>query len=222
MQPFYMRYRTQDVPVAYRVWEENEYRVPRLDGGVVIDVGAHIGAFARLALEKGASRVVCHEPDLDNFDLLLRNIDKIPNLPVLCRRRALWSYDGEIYWRPFPAFAQTAQHKAVPTPTPLKVPCVSLDSLLALEREVELLKLDCEGGEVPGLCACTSLRKVRRVVGELHTCERIKGFPEPTKAWLEKKLLELGMAWVHMEESPEPYGLVAFWAGRTLADRIAK
>lgn len=43
-------------------------------GHVVLDVGAHIGAFGRYALDRGASRVIAYEPEPENAALLRANL----------------------------------------------------------------------------------------------------------------------------------------------------
>eukprot|EP01052_Picozoa_sp_SAG31_P020902 SAG31_NODE_1591_length_7814_cov_4.501453_8_plen_616_part_00 len=43
-------------------------------GHVVVDLGAHIGVFARYALAEGASRVFCFEPEPGNLELLNKNL----------------------------------------------------------------------------------------------------------------------------------------------------
>ncbi len=40
----------------------------------VLDVGAHIGIFSRLALAEGCSHVIAYEPEPTNFELLSRNM----------------------------------------------------------------------------------------------------------------------------------------------------
>ena len=40
----------------------------------VLDVGAHIGIFSRLALAEGCSRLIAYEPEPTNFELLSRNM----------------------------------------------------------------------------------------------------------------------------------------------------
>ena len=55
----------------------------------VLDVGAHIGIFSRLALAEGCSRIIAYEPEPTNFELLSRNMNIVKptasksSLPVI-------------------------------------------------------------------------------------------------------------------------------------------
>lgn len=55
----------------------------------VLDVGAHIGIFSRLALAEGCSRIIAYEPEPTNFELLSRNMNTVKpiasksSLPVI-------------------------------------------------------------------------------------------------------------------------------------------
>lgn len=53
----------------------------------VLDVGAHIGVFSRIALGEGCRRIIAYEPEPSNFDLLNKNMEiisfKTSNLPVI-------------------------------------------------------------------------------------------------------------------------------------------
>src|SRR5262245_17222060 len=53
-----------------------EYRAlePYLEGADVLDVGGHVGGFARFALDRGAASVTSFEPDEANADLFVRNV----------------------------------------------------------------------------------------------------------------------------------------------------
>lgn len=57
------------------VWRANDYRleVQHVRGGIVIDVGANVGAFSVLAAKLGAAAVHAYEPDPTNYALLLEN-----------------------------------------------------------------------------------------------------------------------------------------------------
>lgn len=67
-----------------RVWDDfviNESAYGKLtipEGSTVLDIGAHIGVFARDAVRRGAGHVVSYEPEPRNLDVLRRNADGFP------------------------------------------------------------------------------------------------------------------------------------------------
>lgn len=49
-------------------------------GDIVFDIGANIGTFAIKAVQEGAKKVYCFEPENDNFSLLQRNTKSFDNV----------------------------------------------------------------------------------------------------------------------------------------------
>jgi len=168
---------TQDALMYREVVVENEYGLPQRLGpqDVVVDVGAHIGCFALAALTRGAGRVVCLEPDPDNFRLLATNTKPYSDRVRLVQA-ACWGTPAppeglrlaQIARRLLGGVRATAMPTCVPG-TGDAVGAVSLDDLLEeLPPRVALLKLDCEGSEWPILFTSEGLARVERIVGELH------------------------------------------------------
>lgn len=63
-----------------------------ISGDVVIDVGAHVGVFAKKALENGASQVIAMEPDPLNLECLRRNLGgEIRSGRVVVWPKGAWS-----------------------------------------------------------------------------------------------------------------------------------
>lgn len=60
--------------VVRAVGREYADLVPYMDGAVVLDIGAHVGAFTLMALNAGAKLVVCIEPGSPSVALLKQNI----------------------------------------------------------------------------------------------------------------------------------------------------
>lgn len=203
---FLVRHGTQDGAVAREVLDANEYRLPdRLDG-LVVDVGAHVGAFARACLDRGA-RVVCFEPDAGNYALLCRNVPAAD-----CYRRAVWAADGEVRVTRPTAAATAMAHTLLPAGDP--APAVGLDALLrhyARGYPVRLLKLDAEGAEVPILAGAADLSPVRAVCGEAHWLYPVPGFPGPSKAWFAGRLRALGFPRLDWQDADVTS---LFWASR--------
>jgi len=67
------------------------------DGDVVVDVGSHIGTFTRIALQKGAQRVVAFEPDPGSNACFKRTFEKeIAEGRVLLMEAGLWETSGSL------------------------------------------------------------------------------------------------------------------------------
>lgn len=67
-----------DAPVVREIWCENVYEVydgDLSDTGIVVDLGANIGAFSLYAAMLGAKKVIAVEPERNNLELLKKNID---------------------------------------------------------------------------------------------------------------------------------------------------
>lgn len=117
-----------------------------LRGSTVVDVGAHVGDTALYYAEKGAE-VFAFEPDPDNFARLERNLALNPELAkrIHARREAVGE-DGTVSFYVGLGGGSGLYARAG---TPVRVPSVSLETLLArdhLERPF-LLKADCKGCE---------------------------------------------------------------------------
>jgi FkbM family methyltransferase len=75
------------------------YEWPNFTPGEIIDGGANIGLFSILAAASFPhAKLICYEPDADNFELLSRNLD-INNIDAECHRKGLWSRDTTLYYR---------------------------------------------------------------------------------------------------------------------------
>jgi FkbM family methyltransferase len=173
-----------DTEVINEVWQTDQYQVrpEQVRGGLVIDIGANIGAFTVLAIRMGAAEVHAYEPEPANFQLLEANVDA--NLPVLSRPRvlvdasceAVGAAAGECRLIPGPGGTHGGgTHVAGPdepdeTPFTWVAPVRPIAEVIPEGREVALLKLDCEGAEYEIMDAMPErlLPQVRRIVMEFH------------------------------------------------------
>lgn len=169
-----------DRAICREIWERDVYGVRcfPLDPDTVIDIGAHIGAFAVMAAEAwpGAQILAC-EADPDNVDLLRRNLAGYSNVAIvpaaitgddigevdfrMVGDKTLGNSGGGSCCRPEPGTRLT------------RVPAQSILRLWRLFqlRACALLKLDCEGMEATILKALADaglLAAVEHVVGEWH------------------------------------------------------
>lgn len=142
---------------------------------VVIDVGGFIGDFSLYAVKRlNARRVIVCEPSPRNWALLLKNIanngyeDRIEpvNKAVTDGGNAMMNIDAPDEWQCMvSAYCPSEQRLSA-------VPGISLSQLLrdhAVES-VDLLKIDCEGGEYAILETTPTdvLSRIRNIVFEYH------------------------------------------------------
>lgn len=66
-----------DLLVLREIWSENVYEVNEGtfdDTHIVLDIGANIGSFTIWAASKGAQKIIAFEPELNNLELLKKNL----------------------------------------------------------------------------------------------------------------------------------------------------
>jgi FkbM family methyltransferase len=156
----------------------NEYRVNRFAGKIVVDVGAHIGSFSRLAADNGATVVYSFEPNADNYRVLCENV---AGTQVQTYNMAVHAASGLLV-KSIESLepTNTGGCGVVLSPDGAGTPTISMDDIIDLAGYVHILKMDCEGGEYPGLLKCTKLNRVDAIVGEYHghATETIEGLKE--------------------------------------------
>lgn len=156
------------------------------DQPVVIDIGGYIGDFALYAAKcLNASKVVVCEPSPRNWALLEKNVannhfhDRIimVNKAVTDGKEIMLNVDA-------PDRGQARVSAYHPTNDQRRtVPVVTLSSLVEQHglEIIDLLKIDCEGGEYDILLSTPSelFRRIRNIVFEYH---EIAGFESKLKA----------------------------------------
>lgn len=229
--PLIFRPQTWDRNIWDSVMTGNEYK---LSGAfhaddVVIDIGAHIGAFSCRVLDMGAGRVVAVECEPDNFLILRHNLHEA----CCATDRAVLVY-GAAVGVPLGQRMRHVYAAATGTNTGgtscigengRPVAALHFDALVTLARSwngrpVRLLKLDCEGGEWP-ILDYADFSSIRAVVGEYHSIEDIDQFPAlalngpRNRAWLVARLKGQGYTVATLPTSPH---LGLFWAWRSGAE----
>lgn len=139
------------------------YLIERLDTvRTIIDIGAHIGAFADYAhILYPSADIQCYEPDPDNYSKL--EINWPTALPL-----AVYSHDGQI---PFINTANDESKVDWFNEGRISVPCVSLSTVLRdYPHDVDILKVDCEGSEFQIFLSAeeSDIRKIRYITMEFH------------------------------------------------------
>jgi FkbM family methyltransferase len=166
----------------------NEYRLPARFGpdDIVVDVGAHIGAFAYAVVLRGAEHVYGVEPDGVNCAIAAEHLRPyIDKGYVRLMQQAVWRSDpndDELRFDGYHPFPQSFKGMegiintgdgSVIWGVGEPVEKVAFDDVVDLvtnrgEHRVRLLKLDCEGAEWPILLTSRRLHLVDEIVGEFH------------------------------------------------------
>jgi FkbM family methyltransferase len=162
--PKHFREHTQDVAIFQMVMR-GEYGPIAFAGKRVLDVGAHIGGFSVLAALSGASRVHAFEANEANHALLSKNCE---GLRAVCHLAAVWRSDTQesLVCKPSRDPQNTGGGGVVHGASELKV--LGLDEILKTHGPFDVLKLDCEGAEIPILLTSKNLQQIPVIVGEYH------------------------------------------------------
>jgi FkbM family methyltransferase len=179
---------TLDEAIFNAVVGFNEYRLPErfAAGDIVIDIGAHIGAFAQAVLSRGCEHVTGIEPDGANFEIAAEYLKPhIEGGRLRLVRGAAWRSDNNTDelrfdgYHPFPqsftgmAGILNTGNGSVVWGTGEPVAKVAFDEIVDRatsngQHRVRLLKLDCEGAEWPILLTSQRLGLIDEICGEFH------------------------------------------------------
>lgn len=157
----------------------NEYRLPEnfSMNDVVIDIGAHIGCFAFMALSRGA-KVYAFEADLDNYNLARRHLDLyIKQGRLILTHAAMWSStksNEKMFISSYPDNGwNTGGATILGQDSGNEVNTVGFDQFINKitqeeTKTIRMLKLDCEGSEWPILLRSEKLDFIDEICGEFH------------------------------------------------------
>jgi FkbM family methyltransferase len=124
-------------------------------GDIVLDCGAHIGYFTRVALRAGARMVIAIEPEPANIVALRRNFDtELRSGAVKLVSKGVWNERGKLPLRL--SDSSNDSHSLVPGHGGKKEQEVELVTIDDLSRElrlarVDFVKMDIEGAETKAL-----------------------------------------------------------------------
>ena len=222
MKPARLRPETFDAAIWKVVNEENEYRLPNAfaRGDVVVDVGAHIGAFTYAVLTRGAGRVLAFEPFAENFEMASVNLRTYGNRVTL-RNEAVWACSEKLMFQ-VPTNENTGGGGVWDEGVEVQV--VAFDEVcrtaarLNRKGRVRLVKLDCEGSEWAILLTSTMLGVIDEVCGEFHE-DRVppqtrSHTPGPFTRWRLGCVLTKAGFDVRLWVNPGAPTLGLFWARR--------
>jgi len=154
--------------IKHLQWEQKVQRVYHhplvhvLPGDVVIDCGAHIGGFTRIALEAGARLVVAIEPEKANLVAFRRNLaQELKAGRVKLVEKGAWDTSGRISLH----ISNTGDSHSMVVPRDAQrdvtVEVTTLDSLAESLKlpQVDFVKMDIEGAERNALRGARQLLK---------------------------------------------------------------
>ncbi len=167
-------------------------------GDVVLDCGAHVGAFTRQAIAAGAKLVVSVEPSPVNADLLRRNLaNEIQAGRVIVYQKGVWHKESSLPFFVDPnnsagssfVFEDHAghDHSAAVDSSIIEVPLTTIDALVAelgLEK-VDFIKMDIEGAEQYALRGAVETLKTLRprlAIASYHVVDDQFRIPELVRA----------------------------------------
>jgi len=178
---FMTREGTLDQYIVDSIYRDNEYRLPtdRKDIDLVIDIGAHIGAFSKAAVIRGATKIIAIEADLRNFELAKQNlVAEIEQGRVELIKFAVWrsAQSHQVYlsknYYENSNFINTGSKKISESNDGTPIATTSLDEILDSAELPDdpkiLVKLDCEGAEWPILYSFEQFDKIHAICGEYH------------------------------------------------------
>lgn len=136
-----------DIVTVFLVFCRHDYGVVE-PGSEVVDIGANIGVFALFAAWCGAARVRAYEPTEESFTCLERNVreNQLQDRVLLHRAAVVGRPTGPV-WFPRRSSVFNAIGGAGADTDRQEVATVTLSEILAGGEAVDLMKLDCEGGE---------------------------------------------------------------------------
>lgn len=172
---FYIRENSNDQQIIDEIRIKNQYLSRGMGvfdkGDIVIDIGAHIGVFSIECAIRGAV-VYAFEPDPENYEILVRNIDAnnfrhiiTPVRKAVSNTNGIYSlYLDRLNYGSHSLIKKYVDHLSGDK---VDVEVLSIDVILDMFEKVKLVKLDCEGAEYRILKGA-DLGKVERITMELH------------------------------------------------------
>jgi len=175
-----IKFRTTDEKIIEEIFFHKEYDflkdyITSLEAPVVLELGAHVGAFSIWALNSNRSiKLISIEADPDTFSILSENklssSTTIPDVTWEIHNLLAWSSYKKL--KKFSQDGPSMSHK-VDTSGNILVKTINLPNLLNLSsienNKIDILKIDIEGSEEDFLCGNPdSLSKVKCLIVELH------------------------------------------------------
>ena len=134
-------------------------------GDIVVDCGAHVGAFSDRAFREGASKVIAFEPDPIQIECLRRNFaPEIEAGKFVLIKKAVWSDVGTTTFHIGAGNSGTGSVVEQPADSSLEVELTTIDRVVRELRlpRVDIIKMDIEGAEREALKGARSTLETHR------------------------------------------------------------
>ena len=173
---FSVRVNTSDFLMVWEIWRAKAYddvHIPIGEGDIVVDMGAHIGAFAiRAARQARNGHVFAYEASSKNYAMLgeNRHLNGLSNLYIENSAVSDKSGTMTLYSPAGNGMLSSLMHESgIFMETVQAITFAEIIQARGIER-VDVLKMDVEGAEYDILLKCTdeTLTKVQRIVMEYH------------------------------------------------------
>jgi FkbM family methyltransferase len=145
--------------------EDNIYQTARVrirPGDVILDAGAHVGLFTKVALRANASKVIAIEPSPLSIESLRRNFkNEIASGKVILYPKGVWNRDDFLEMTQPDASGEDSFVLKNPGERTLRLPLTTIDKLISelqLPR-VDFIKMDIEGSEREALAGAAETIK---------------------------------------------------------------
>lgn len=166
------------------------YGLLKCEGKIVVDIGANIGCFTKMALEKGAAHVISLEPEPNNYAMLDLNTAGHHDRVSLYNSALTSKHDGEMeLWLSTtgknPGNSSTTFRRGRSSTV---IKAMSVDTLVELHPNMQVAKIDCEGAEYEFFVRLMANTNLEQVALELH----ISGFGTAKAQELHDFMMFLG------------------------------
>ncbi len=140
------------------------------DPATIVDLGANVGFSVRYLSERyPRARILAYEPDPEILALARRNLAGRPQVSL--RAAAVAAEPGTLTLHRFAggSWGNSSFVTFQEVSDTFTVDAVTLDSIIEELGQVDILKIDIEGGEYGVLRGCRNLERVGCIVGEVHS-----------------------------------------------------
>jgi FkbM family methyltransferase len=173
--PLTLRSFTNDQYCLDKVFYSNFYKIKgfKSNAPVVLDVGAHAGYFAFAAVSLGAARVYAIEPFIENYKVLLKNIENLDD-KIIPHQLGVYPHNAVIKFN-YPEVSEGLYYdfsdlKVEQEGRGYNVLCVPIDYILnnIVKENIDILKFNIGYGEGEILRSSKFLKdKVKSICAEV-------------------------------------------------------